>query len=527
VPRVNRGRSGRAAVVLAGVALVGLVVLHAAPAKTHRGSRYGGVLTVGVSTEPGALDPIRQSLSTALEVYRTFCQKLYDLDARGNVVPQLAAGLPVVSKDKLTVTIPLRKGIQFNDGTPFDADAVVATIERGKNDPLSSRTSDLDPIESVSAAGPNAVVLHLKARYAPLMTVLGMAATAIVSPAQLAKLGDRLSSDPVCVGPFTFDNRVAGDSITVTKSPWYYDRAHVYLDKIVFRVISDPAAAAAALETGDIQALDSVSPSELAAVKETSGLRVLQADSYGWRAIRINLGNRNGVGHLPYSNIGTPLASSPKLRKAFEEAIDRKALARVVFAGDVQPGCTPVSPASPWFDPGITCTPYDPRDARKLVAASGVSDPTVHLLTPTDTDSARLAQFIQGEESAVGIRDVMDAQNGSDDSSSGHFDTALASWTSGVADPDGNSFRFLATSGKQNFGGYSNPRLDLILQNGRKAVSGASRRTLYRAAQQIVLQDRPYIYLYYPTRYAAFSTRVAGVQLFDDSQIRVAFAQLK
>jgi peptide/nickel transport system substrate-binding protein len=122
---------------------------------------------------------------------------------------------------------------------------------------------------------------------------------------------------------------------------------------------------------------------------------------------------------------------------------------------------------------------------------------------------------------------VIDAQSGTDSGSSGHYDTALASWTSGLADPDGNIFRFLATSGTTNLSGYSNPRLDLILQNGRKALRDSSRKTLYRAAQQIVLQDRPYIYLYYPTKYVAVSTRVAGVQLFPDSQIRVAFAQLK
>ena len=74
----------------------------------------------------------------------TFCEKLYDLNAKAQIVPQLAAALPTISKDKLTVTIPLRKGIKFNDGTPFNAAAVVKTLERDQTlERLDARERDL------------------------------------------------------------------------------------------------------------------------------------------------------------------------------------------------------------------------------------------------------------------------------------------------------------------------------------------------------------------------------------------------
>jgi peptide/nickel transport system substrate-binding protein len=510
---------------LAGVVLA-LAVLGPASARVGTPSKYGGTLTVGLSAEPDGLDPTLSHQFSAVEVYRTFCEKLYDLNGNGQPVPQLAAALPVISKDKLTYTIQLRPGIVFNDGTPFNAQAVVTTLQRNLTLDGSTRASDLDSIDSVTASGASTVVLHLTLPEAPLLDDLTTAATAIMSPAQLTKLGTNFGTNPICVGPFMYDNRVAGDSITVIKSPYYYDKYAVHLDKIVFRVAKDPAAAVAALEAGDLQALDSVSTTQLQSVAQTPSLRILRENTFGYQSIVFNIGNKNGVGNLPYVNMDTPFASSAKLRQAFEEAIDRTTLGRVVFGGNVQPGCTPVSPASPWYA-SIQCTPYDPANAKRLIAQSGFLHPTVHLLTPNAGDNPRLAQFIQAEEAAVGINVVIDSTDNvaaQAQEQSGNYDAHLGGWR-GRSDPDPNIFQFLTTTGPRNYSGYSNPRLDLILENGRKAVTETARRTLYRAAQQIILTDRPIIYLFDPIAFAGVSTAVTGVQLAPE--LRVAFAQYK
>ena len=171
-------------------------------------------------------------------------------------------------------------------------------------------------------------MIHLKTRFTPLTAVLATVTGVVLSPTQMRTLGADFGTDPVCVGPFMFDDRVVGDHTTVIKSQYYYDRNSVYLDKIIFRTLPNAAAATAALKAGDIQVLDSISPTELLDVQQTSGLRAFGATGLGWRGIVINIGNKNGVGNLPYTNVGTPLASSPALRQAFEEAIDRKALNR-------------------------------------------------------------------------------------------------------------------------------------------------------------------------------------------------------
>jgi peptide/nickel transport system substrate-binding protein len=523
-----KGIRGRFA--LLGVAVLLALSLTAAAGAHHAAlAKGGGTITVGLTAgEPDALDPTLARTFSGREVFLTFCEKLYDLNNKAQIVPQLASALPKISKDKLTVTIPLRKGIKFNDGTPFNADAVVTSMQRDQTLKGSARASEISPVDSVTAQGQYTVVFHLKTPYSPLTAQLADRAGMIMSPAQLTKLGDKFATDPICVGPFMYDNRVAGDTITVVKSPYYYDKKDVHLDKIIFKVENDAAAAAAALKAGDLQALDGIASTELQGIVHTSTLRVIKQTSLGYQGITVNLGNKNGL-LKGYSNTGTPIASSDKLREAFEMAIDRKAMNKVVFGGTVLPGCTPISPSSAWYDPSVKCTPYNPTQAKKLVQASGVSNPTIHLMVPTGSVALRQAQFLQSEEQAVGINVVIDSTDfvtSLSKADAGTYETFQIGW-SGRVDPDGNIYQFVATTGSQNDSGYTNPRLDLILNNARKASTEKARRTLYRAAEKIILADRPLIYLYHGVTRAGLDKSLKGVTMYPDTLLRVAFAQFK
>jgi peptide/nickel transport system substrate-binding protein len=518
----------RSRVVLGAIPLIVLALALVAGAAA-KPAKEGGTLVVGLTAgEPDALDPTLARTFSGREVFLTFCQKLYDLNAKAQIVPQLASALPTISSDKLTVTIPLRKGIKFNDGTAFDAAAVVTTLQRDQTLKGSARASEISPIDSVTASGQYKVIIHLKTPYSPLTAQFADRAGMIMSPAQLTKLGDKFAQNPICVGPFMYDNRVAGDSITVTKSPYYYDKKNVHLAKIVFKVENDAAAAAAALKAGDLNALDGIDSTQLQGIKADKSLRIVKQTGLGYQGLTLNLGNKNGL-LKGYSNVGTPIASSEKLREAFEMAIDRKAMNKVVFGGTVLPGCTPISPSSAWYDPSVKCTPYNPAQAKKLVQQSGISNPTVHLMVPVGTAAARQAQFLQSEEQAVGINVVIDTTDfvtSLSKADAGTYETFQIGW-SGRVDPDGNIYQFVATTGSQNDSGYTNPRLDLILNNARKATTDKARRTLYRAAQKIMLADRPLIYLYHPVTRAGVAKSLQGIRLYPDTLLRVAFAQYK
>jgi peptide/nickel transport system substrate-binding protein len=518
-------RVWRSLAVVAPAALA-LALLGTASARTHAGSGYGGTLVVGLSGgDPDSIDPTVSRSGSSIVIYPEMCLRLYQTVSNHGVLqyfPLLAAALPVLSKDKLTATIQLKQGLEFNDGTPFNAQAVVTSSQRMITTPGSSRATDFASIDTMSATGPSTVVYHLKHRDA---SFLG-GNPYVLSPAALQAEGANFATNPVCVGPFMFDHRVVGDNVTLIKSPYYYKRAAIHLDKIVFKPMADAAAAVAALKAGDIQVLDLVDP---AAVQQDSDIKVLQSPQLGWKGIVINIGNKNGVG-TPYSNVGTPLASSASLREAFEEAINRATMTKIL-GGTVQPSCTTIPPPSPWYSATkIPCTPFDPQAARKLVAKSGFSNPTVHLLTPNTTANLQLAQFIQAEEGAVGINVVIDSTDGATAlalATSGKFDTYMSGFLPGNIDPDGIMAMFVETTGVRNYSGYSNPRLDLVMSNALKATSTTARATLYRVAQQIIANDRPIIYLFNGISNTAFRTNVTGVELMANGGLSLVNAQFK
>ena len=165
--------------------------------------------------------------------------------------------------------------------------------------------------------------------------------------------------------------------------------------------------------------------------------------------------------------------------------------------------------------------------AKSLVKASGISNPTVNLmLGGTDPVTARLGQVIQSMEAAVGIKvtvsptEFTTSLNRAD---AGTFDTYAVGW-SGRVDPDGNIYGFVATKGTLNDSGYSNARLDYVLNGARKSLTTKARTTLYRVAMQIIHRQRPLIYLYHPVNYYGVSKKVSGVQIYGDGLIRPQFA---
>jgi peptide/nickel transport system substrate-binding protein len=510
------------ALALAGVC--GLVV--PAPASTET-IKYGGTLVVAATGEPNSLDPTLGTGGAARTVIDAMCERLYEYAYnRGKLElePVLAAAQPTLSTDKLSYTIQLRQGIEFNDGTPFNAQAVLTTYQRYVTYAGSIWANDFAAVDSATAAGPYTVVFHLKQRNSAFLGNMY-----VLSPSALASEGAAFASDPICVSPFMFDHRVVGDNVTLVKSPYYYKRGAVFVDKIVFKQIPDPTAEVAALQAGDIQAT-TVDPTLVPTVEQSRNLRVVTAAQFNYAAVRINIGNRNGVGNLPYANVGTPLAQSSKLRQAFEEAIDRNLLSKVVWGGLYPPSCTPIPAADTlWYAATrVPCTPYDPADARKLVAASGFANPTVHLLATSTT--SRLAQFIQAEEAQVGIDVVIDSTDMATNQSftlGGHFDTALVT---SASDPDPNTLLYnaLDTNGATNAPGYSNPRLDYVLAHALEASSFKARAVDYRVAQQIIHDDRPIIVLYSRPLFLAFnSSLLSGIALTATGSPSLVNAQYK
>jgi peptide/nickel transport system substrate-binding protein len=473
---------------------------------------------------PFTLDPTLLSNGTLQGILPEFCLPLYTYASNHGTLeldPILAAAPPGISADKLTYTIHLRQGIEFNDGTPFNAQAVIASYQRYMTYPGSIRKGDFVDVTGATATGPFTVVYHLSQPNAVFSGNLYP-----LSPTATANEGSGFSNDPVCVGPFMVDSWRIGDSLTLIKSPYYYKRAAIYLDKIVFKYLPDSATGLEALLAGDIQVLGVGGPQPAG-----PNLTVIKGTTLAMAGIVINIGNKHGEGNPPYTNVGTPLAQSAKLRQAFAEAIDRNTLMKVAYGTGAAPTCTVVPPNdTEWYAQiKVPCTPYDPKDAKKLVAASGYPTPiTVHLLIVGS--SSVEAQVIQAEEAAVGFNVVIDFQAVPSFVSailSGNFDAVVRGVSPNNPDPNTYLYQYFATSGPQNASGYSNPRLDYVLANALKATNPKARAVDYRVAQQIINTDRPIIPLRYPIDYVEVASDLHGIQFDPFGDLLLANAQYR
>lgn len=496
------------------------------PAKADE-VKQGGAVVMALSAEPDKLDPALSRSLYSRYVFNAMCEKLYDVDQSAKIVPQLATALPTVSSDGKTVTIPVRDGVKFADGTPFNAEAVKASLERDLTMKGSARKSELGPISGVTAKDATTVVVTLSKPFAPLTAALTDRAGMIVSPTAAKQLGKDFPTAPVCVGPFKFSKRVPQNSIDLVKDPNYYAADKVHLDKITYRIITDAGIRAANLRSGDVLVADSLSAQDVPALKQQSSLQVLQSQSLGYQGLTVNVGNTAGV-DAPAKMKDTPEAKDPRVRQALEYAIDRAGLVKVIFNDLNTVACSPISPMSEFSSEAAQkCTPHDPAKSTALLKEAGVQTPfPLEMITSNNPDSLRLAQAIQAmvKEGGFDLK-IKPVEYASllDQQDRGDFTLLQLGW-SGRIDPDANITNFVGTGGSQNVSGFSDTDIDGLLAKARVAQDVSQRRDLYAQVVDRLHQTDPLIYLYRQRNLTGVSNSLKGVQVFPDGVVRLALA---
>ena len=197
-----------------------------------------GALRIGLGDDPDGLDPTTSRFYTTRIVFAALCDKLFDIDEKAGIVPQLALSAET-SADGKTVTIKLRPGVKFHDGEPFTAEAAKYSLDRHMNMKGSFRKPELAAVDSVEVADPLTVKLNLKQPFSPLLAQLTDRAGMMVSPKAAEASGDKFALKPVCAGPYKFVERVAQDRIVLEKFADYWNKDHVFIDKITYLPIVD------------------------------------------------------------------------------------------------------------------------------------------------------------------------------------------------------------------------------------------------------------------------------------------------
>ncbi len=481
-------------------------------------------LVVALNQDPDILDPTLSRTYVGRIVYEHMCEKLYEIDEHLRIFPQLAAALPTFSDGGKTVTIKLRPGVKFNDGTPMNAEAVRYSLDRHLTMKGSSRRSELELVTAIEVVDPLTVRLHLKAPFSPLLATLADRAGMPVSPTQANKLGEKFGTSPVCVGPWAFAERVPQDRIVLEKSKHYFDPSQAKFERIVFRIIPDDNVRLANLRSGDIDIMQLVGPTDAASVKKEGRFEMARVTGLHYQSITINLHNRHGK-NTPPVDLGTPLANDPRVREALELSIDREALNQVAWDGEYTTDCTPLSPVSPFYDKGRRCPTRDISKAKKLLADAGLAGGySFELTIVNDPQQRRVGEVIQGMAKEAGFdislrpSEFASALKDDDD---GKLQAFLIGW-SGRVDPDGNIHQFHTCGGSLNTTGACDEAIDALLNKAREVSDQAQRAALYKEAiDKMVLGRRNLIYLYHQNYIAAFPKNLKNYKAVPDGLIRL------
>jgi peptide/nickel transport system substrate-binding protein len=473
-------------------------------------ARAAGTLRFGLEFDPDVLDTARNGSYTDRIVFTAMCDQLFDIDQEMNFVPALATRWQW-APDGLSLAVTLRPGVRFQDGTPLDAEAVRANLERYRNAPESLRKTELKPVSGVEVVDPLNLSIRLARPYAPLLSVLANRSGTPLSPAILHRTPDEIAAHPVCAGPFRFVERVAQDHITLARDPGYWNAAAIGLDGIVFRTMVDSTVRLTNLQSGQLDIANRVAATDTAAIKADPKLRLATSPSLGFQLVSFNLKR------------ATPLGRDARVRQAFSRAIDRTALNQVVFDGLDVPSDQTEPPGSRYWNPDFPVPDRDVAGAKALLKAAGVDRVAFTFLTTNDPINGQIAQVIQSMVADAGFDMRIEERESAAlvaATRAGDYDAAMVIW-SGRPDPDGNASIWYSCGGFVNWGGYCNPEMDRLLAAGAAVTDPGRRAPLYRQVAALAQQNMPYTVLFHFTWLWGLSDRVKGFRPMPDGLVRM------
>ena len=491
---------------LAALLLMGLTA--AASAET--------VLRIGLQEDPDVLDPTLARTYVGRIVFASLCDKLFEINDKLELVPQLALGHET-SADGKTVTIKLRPGVTFHDGEAMDAEAVKFSLERHLTMPSSFRKAEIASIEKIEVVDQTTVKLSLKNPFSPLIAQLADRAGMMVSPKAAKESGDRFGLKPVCAGPFKFVERVQQDRIVLERFANYWNKENVFIDRVVFRPITESTVRLANLKSGALDLIERALATDIKEIKADPKLRLATQIEMGYQGITLNIAN---------SDVGKngPFGKDPRIQQALDASIDRDALNEVVYNGEAMPGNQWVSPKNAYYQEKYPVPKRDVAKAKQLLKDAGVALPVViDFLVPNGPDTRQLAEVVQSMAAEAGfdikIR-VTEFATSLNEAEAGRYHAYVLAW-SGRVDPDGNIYSFMTCTGPNNYGKYCTPEMDAALSAARAASTLAERKAAYATVAAKELAEGGLLYLYHRPVIIAHTAKLDGYKQLPDGLVRL------
>jgi peptide/nickel transport system substrate-binding protein len=421
---------------------------------------------------PTGLDPATDGNGSANQSYlNAIYGNLFELGANGQTIPDLATGY-TISADAKTVTIHLRQGVTFSDGTPFNAAAVAFNFKRDLASAVGSKPNW--PVSSVTTSGNYDVLIHLTAAYAPIInTFHDSNVNWIVSPAALSKMGENaFKLNPVGAGPFTVVTDTVSSELVLKKNPHYWSPGEPYLDNLTFKSVASDEAALETMQAGGVDGYEGMQTPQLASAFSSAGFNVLDVPSTSPYVIQLN------TAIAPFNNLNA--------REAVYYATDVQAIDQKLF-GNLHPvtqGFT--APNGLFYQQNVPgYRTYDLAKAQAAVKAAG--GVTVDLMATQSSVTQTVLEALQQMWEAAGMKvtiHVDQLANVIQQFQGNKWQASLQ--TAGAFDPAaglGVNFRF---GSKSIFSGVHDPKLDAIFAQATATLDNTKRAQLYAQAAQYI-----------------------------------------
>jgi len=454
-----------------------------------------------------------------------------------------------ISPDGKTYTFHLRKGIQFHDGTPFNADSVVFSIGRmmkernvkfhgkGWEIPAQERppeywvSMEMDKtVGSIEAVDEYTVVFNLKRVEAPFMANMGMDFADIISPTAFMKNPKEFIRNPVGTGPFKFVKWVKDDRIILVKNENYWDKSGgPYLDKVIFRSIPENSVRFLELKTGNIHICQFPNPADIELAKKDSNLILPTQPGMN-------------IGYLSFNHTKEPWKSNMKLRKAIAHSIDRKAIVDNIYQGMGQTAKNPIPPTMWGYNQNVPGFKYDPELAKKLLSDAGYPDGnglgeitlwSMPVPRPYNPDGRKIGEAMAADLAKVGIKaKIVTFEWGTylkrQREQPADMDLFQLGWTGDNGDPDNFLavlFDGLASSSIRTQ--WHNEKYHELMVNGRQTVDQAKRTKIYEEALQLIYDECPVISIAHSTVIWPAQKNVTNFKLHPTGSVRLKNVSLK
>ncbi|RTE10141.1 ABC transporter substrate-binding protein [Paenibacillus whitsoniae] len=484
----------------------------------------GGELTYALATSPDSLDPHRSGLAVAVRVLRTIYDSLVVQLPDGSIKPWLATEW-TVAPDGLSYTFKLRKDVKFQDGTPFNAEAVKFNYDRILDPTTKAANSAalLKPYKSSEVIDEYTIKINLETPSRAFLGNLSQALLGIVSPTAAKKYGDQFGKNPVGSGPFSFVKWEENASIQVKRSPDYNwapeiveNKGKSYLDQITFSIVPEEATRIGSVQSKQVLAGETIPPQNVVSLKSDASLQVLQA-------------NTTGLPYTLFINLRKAPWNDVKARQALQAAIDVDAIVKTLYLGTYQRAWSPLSPGVFGYDASLeNGVKPDIAKANKLLDELGwvtgadgirVKDGkklTLHYVDGAPNREKRndIAVIIQQQLKKIGIAVEVEITK----------DTANVIYTKGDYDIYGNSqvnsdpnalYAFYHTGdpkGRPTLSGLSDPQVDKWLEQGAVETDDKKRVELYKQIQKSIIDNAVIIPVYVFPYTVAASKTVKGLK---------------